>query len=268
MINYASKRLLGIHLDSDAMSTVWFDARLKELQKKVDAALPQTINTLHCADDCLKAPVVLVESASDRQPTSYFIYTIAGGAVVGLGSIHPDIKPAQMGARTFDHYPARDGRAIPVYVTMPPGAPQGTAPAVVLVHGGPHVRGGSWEWDGQAQFLASRGYVVIQPEFRGSTGFGAQHFQAGWKQWGQTMQHDLADAALWADEKRLGRSAARRHHGRQLRRLCDLDGPDRKPRPLPLRRRVGRRHRHRPDVQHRRLDDASGRRPASTACAR
>ncbi|WP_295993485.1 alpha/beta fold hydrolase [Rugamonas sp.] len=201
VMNYASKRLLGVHLDSDAVSTVWFDARLKELQKKVDAALPQTINAIACADDCLKAPVVLVKSASDRQPVSYFIYTIATGNVVGLGSVHPDIKPAQMGTRAFYHYTARDGMSIPVYVTLPPGPAKTALPAVVLVHGGPQTRGASWEWDGEAQFLASRGYVVIQPEFRGGTGFGARHFQAGWKQWGQGMQRDLADAALWAEQK-------------------------------------------------------------------
>lgn len=74
-------------------------------------------------------------------------------------------------------------------------------PTVVLVHGGPWLRGGSWEWDPEAQFLASRGYVVIQPEYRGSTGFGFAHFKAGWKQWGGTMQDDLADAAKWAIQK-------------------------------------------------------------------
>jgi dipeptidyl aminopeptidase/acylaminoacyl peptidase len=72
------------------------------------------------------------------------------------------------------------------------------------------VRGGSWEWDAEAQFLATRGYVVLQPEFRGSTGFGAAHFRAGWQQWGRAMQDDLADAAAWAvkqgwaDPKRIG----------------------------------------------------------------
>ena len=69
---------------------------------------------------------------------------------------------------------------------------------VVLVHGGPWVRGGEWEWEPQSQFLASRGYVVIEPEFRGSVGFGFKHFRSSWKQWGLTMQDDVADAAQWA----------------------------------------------------------------------
>jgi dipeptidyl aminopeptidase/acylaminoacyl peptidase len=115
-----------------------------------------------------------------------------------------------MGKRDFFHYAARDGLQIPVYVTMPPDKAAGPRPAIVLVHGGPYVRGGSWEWDDEAQFLATRGYVVLQPEFRGSTGFGGGHFHAGWQQWGRTMQDDLADAAAWAvkqgwaDPKRIG----------------------------------------------------------------
>ena len=62
----------------------------------------------------------------------------------------------------------------------------------------PWMRGRSWQWNPMPQFLASRGYVVIEPEFRGSTGFGARHFRAGWKQWGQAMQDDLVDALAWA----------------------------------------------------------------------
>jgi dipeptidyl aminopeptidase/acylaminoacyl peptidase len=60
------------------------------------------------------------------------------------------------------------------------------------------VRGGDWRWDPYSQFLASRGYAVLEPEFRGSTGFGHQHFKAGWKQWGLAMQNDVADGTRWA----------------------------------------------------------------------
>jgi dienelactone hydrolase len=209
-IDYPTKRLIGIHMQTDAGTTVWFNARMKADQAKVDAALPGAINTIACASDCLGSPVLLVSSASDRQPTQYVLYDRASGKMVGLGSTHPDIKPARMGRRTFHHYTARDGRAIPAYVTMPAAKASGPQPAVVLVHGGPHVRGASWDWDQEAAFLASRGYVVIQPEFRGSTGFGVAHFEAGWKQWGGAMQDDLADAAQWAvkqgwaDAKRIG----------------------------------------------------------------
>ena len=200
-IDSASGRLLGIHLRADAETTVWLNAGMKAEQARIDALLPGRINTLRCAQECLKAPAVLVESSSDRQPLQYVLYHRASGQLTGLGSRHPDIQPAQMGRRDFQLYQARDGRKIPVYVTLPPDKASGPRPAVVLVHGGPGVRGGDWSWDAEAQFLASRGYVVIQPEFRGSTGFGQEHYQAGWKQWGGTMQDDLADAAQWAVKK-------------------------------------------------------------------
>jgi dipeptidyl aminopeptidase/acylaminoacyl peptidase len=205
-----ANKLMGIHFQSDAHSTVWFDAKYKDLQAKIDHMLPQTVNTISCGTDCIGASAVLVTADSDRQPTQYMIYNFAKDNLIGLGSTHPAIKPAQMGLRDFYHYKARDGMSIPVYVTTPPGKSNQPLPAIVLVHGGPWMRVWSWEWENEAQFLASRGYVVIQPEFRGSTGFGGKLYRAGWKQWGQSMQDDLADAAQWAvkehgaDPKRIG----------------------------------------------------------------
>jgi dipeptidyl aminopeptidase/acylaminoacyl peptidase len=70
-----------------------------------------------------------------------------------------------------------------------------------MVHGGPYVRGASWGWSPVSQFLASRGYAVLEPEFRGSQGFGSQHERAGYKQWGLAMQNDIADGARWAIDK-------------------------------------------------------------------
>ncbi|WP_332854690.1 alpha/beta hydrolase family protein [Duganella sp. S19_KUP01_CR8] len=206
----ATGKLLGIHMQTDAGTSYWLDPVLKADQAKIDAALPATTNTLHCTQHCLSAPVLLVVASSDRQPDQYILYTRASGKLDGLGGAHPEIDPRQMGLRDLHHFKARDGRDIPAYVTLPPGKAEGPRPTVVLVHGGPYVRGGYWDWDDEAQFLATRGYVVIQPDYRGSTGFGYDHFQAGWKQWGAGMQDDLADVARWAvkqgwsDPKRIG----------------------------------------------------------------
>jgi dipeptidyl aminopeptidase/acylaminoacyl peptidase len=183
---------------------------MKAIQAKVDALLPGTVNRIHCGSDCRNPPAVVVTASSDRMPPAYFVYTPADGHIIGLGSSAPDIDPKKMGRRDFFRFAARDGLQIPVYVTRPAAPAKGPLPAVVLVHGGPYVRGGEWEWDAEAQFLASRGYLVLQPEFRGSTGFGSKHFEAGWRQWGRSMQDDLADTATWAvkqgwaDPKRIG----------------------------------------------------------------
>jgi dienelactone hydrolase len=209
-LDYAARKVLGVHFTSDASSTAWLDPAMKAIQGKVDALLPGTVNHIDCGYDCRNPPAVLVMASSDRTPPAYYVVTPADGHIVGLGSSFPNIVPKKMGKRDFFRYPARDGMQIPVYVTRPAAPAPGLLATVVLVHGGPYVRGGAWEWDAEAQFLASRGYLVLQPEFRGSTGFGSRHFEAGWQQWGRSMQDDLADAATWAvkqgwtDPRRIG----------------------------------------------------------------
>ncbi len=195
------RRVAGVHFLADAPGSAWFAPEMQAIHKKVNALLPHAANKLSCSRLCQDAPALLVTSQSDRQPPQYFIYQTASGKLVELGSARPAIKAAQMGYRDFERYAARDGRTIPVYITTPPGKASGPRPTVVLVHGGPNTRGASWQWDAEAQFLASRGYLVLQPEFRGSTGYGVEHFMAGWKQWGGTMQDDLADAVAWAVKK-------------------------------------------------------------------
>jgi acetyl esterase/lipase len=195
-------KILGIHYLADAQGTAWLDPTFATLQKTIDAILPSTINQITCGD-CLTSKYVLVRAFSDRQPLMFLLFDRQSGRMVQLGAQRPWIKPAQMGLQEFDHYRARDGRMIPVYFTLPAGHKTGPLPTVVLVHGGPWVRGTQWGWSDATQFLASRGYLVIEPEFRGSAGFGYEHMAAGFRQWGLAMQDDLADAARWAIERRL-----------------------------------------------------------------
>jgi dienelactone hydrolase len=195
-IDSKARKVVGYHYWTDAEGTAWIDPRFAEYQKMIDAALPGLINTINCGD-CLSSRFLLVRSRSDRQPVRYYLFDTGEKKLLGVGSQRPGIKPSQMGRREFVHYKARDGLPIPAYVTVPAHGEK-PFPFVVLVHGGPFVRGGYWEWNPEAQFLASRGYAVIQPEFRGSRGFGFDFFKAGWRQWGLAMQDDLADAAQWA----------------------------------------------------------------------
>lgn len=192
-----SRRLLGLHFVSDAPNTHWFDATLKQMQANVDGALPGRVNTLQCRR-CLKTGRVLVTSMSDRQPEEYFLYDHAAKKLSAIGASRPWIRAADMASVEQARIAARDGLEIPVTVTMPRGKADGPRPAVVLVHGGPFVRGTFWGWDAEPQFLASRGYVVIEPEFRGSDGYGHKLFRAGFKQWGEGMIDDLSDALAWA----------------------------------------------------------------------
>ena len=190
-------KLLGVRYLADRTTTRWFDPAMAATQAGVDSALPQTVNLISMARDAA-APYLVVTSYADVQPTSYSILNRATGQLTPIGATLPRIKAEQMSKQQLVHYQARDGLRIPAWLTVPQHGSGKQLPLVVLVHGGPYLRGSSWQWDGEVQFLASRGYAVLEPEFRGSAGFGSKHFRAGWKQWGLKMQDDIADGARWA----------------------------------------------------------------------
>ncbi|NVD99802.1 S9 family peptidase [Massilia sp. BJB1822] len=194
---FRKNQLLGMHYVSDAMGTLWLDPAMKALQAEIDAQLPDTVNVLSPAASPAAANL-LVQSYSDRQPTRSYVYHLPSKRLRLVGSSHSRIKPEQMAYQQVLRYPARDGMSIPALLTLPPNAAGRKLPLIVMVHAGPHQRGGEWGWSPETQFLASRGYAVLEPEFRGSSGFGQRHLRAGLKQWGLAMQDDLADGARWA----------------------------------------------------------------------
>ncbi|USX26462.1 prolyl oligopeptidase family serine peptidase [Oxalobacteraceae bacterium OTU3CINTB1] len=193
---FGKGKLLGVRRLTDARDTDWFDDDMKAMQARINQMLPNTVNLL-VLPARPESPWVMVTAYSDQFPARTMIYNSDTQKLSLLGNSHPQIEPERMGRRTMVRYKARDGLEIPAWLTLPKGGGK-NLPLVVLVHGGPHVRGGSWGWDANTQFLASRGYAVLEPEFRGSTGFGNKHFRAGWKQWGLKMQDDIADGARWA----------------------------------------------------------------------
>jgi dienelactone hydrolase len=197
---FTHDKFLGVRTVVDSEVTQWLDPQAKALQEWVDKRLPETLNRVTFPYRA-ETPWVLVQASSDRQPSVSYALNTETRRLFTLGKEFPSIEPAQMGSTDFVRFKARDGLEVPLYITMPAGDKKTQLPTVVLVHGGPHVRGHEWGWDAEAQFLASRGYVVLQPEFRGSTGYGSKLFRAGWKQWGLGMQNDLADAVKWAVDK-------------------------------------------------------------------
>jgi dipeptidyl aminopeptidase/acylaminoacyl peptidase len=199
-----ARRLVGMHFLADRPMSYWFDERMASIQQGVDAALPVgRSNRIYCGN-CLSSRFFVVLSSSDRQPGEYYLYDRERSALQMIGAARPWIDEATQGRRTFHRLDARDGLKIPVVVTHPAGVLADTpVPTVVIVHGGPFVRGGDLGWKRSAQFLASRGYRVLEPEFRGSEGYGDRHFRAGWKEWGHAMLDDLADTVRWAARQKL-----------------------------------------------------------------
>ncbi len=193
----ADGKLAGLRYVVDAQVTQWLDPKLDALQAVVDKKLPTTVNELHVASRG-DGRFVVIHAFSDRVPGLWFLYNVADAKLVTLGNEQPDIDSRKMASLESVHYAARDGLDIPAWLTVPRGAARKDLPLVVLVHGGPFMRGREWAWNAELQFLAARGYAVLEPEFRGSTGYGNKLFDAGWKQWGLGMQNDIADGVKWA----------------------------------------------------------------------
>lgn len=194
-----SGKLQALRLDLDAETTVWLSPAMQKIQDEADSKFPGHVNRLSCVR-CDNPKVVLIYSYSATDPGSYVLYRPQEGRWQLIGQARPDIDAGRMAPLSFHRIKARDGADLPVWVTRPrqAGAQAKPGPTVVLVHGGPFLRDTFWQWDAQAQFLASRGYTVVQPEFRGTTGYGLAHSRAGWKQWGGAMLDDITDALHFA----------------------------------------------------------------------
>jgi acetyl esterase/lipase len=193
---HGDKSLLGISYTSDAPGVIWLDEGMKKLQEEIDSVLKTTVNMISKPSRA-ETPYVIVQSSSDVQPLVVWLYDTSKKSFAKLGEARPAIKAEQMATQEFIKVKARDGMTVPAWLTVPKGSRK-NLPMFVMVHGGPWVGGTEWGWSGPGQFLASRGYAVLEPEFRGTLGYGEKHFRSSFKQWGLAMQDDVADTVRWA----------------------------------------------------------------------
>lgn len=198
------QRAAGVAVVAQRPTWVWFDEGLARAQAVVDKSLPAGRSNRLLCGDCIGAERFVVQSMGDRQPGEYFVFDTKAGRLAPLLASRPWIDESTQGQRSFHRVAARDGLSLPVVVTHPAGLrPDQPAPTVMLVHGGPWAPGATTLWDDEPQFLASRGYRVLEVSFRGTTGLGWKHERASWGQWGLAMQDDLEDALLWAVREKL-----------------------------------------------------------------
>ena len=191
------KKLVGIRYSAELPTTKWLDPDLDSLQKQLDATLPGNVNQIGVTEE--KTKRLLVTSVSPTNAGEYFLYDNVTKAIEPLVKRRDWLPANLMSERKFMKYKARDGLEIPAWVTIPRGSNGKNLPLIVHIHGGPHVRGyNGIEWSGRpiAQFFASRGYVVLEPEPRASTGYGRKLYELSFKQWGLSMQDDITDGAL------------------------------------------------------------------------
>ncbi|MCU0938371.1 MAG: S9 family peptidase [Burkholderiaceae bacterium] len=192
------RKLVGARIGGGRAEYHWIDDDWARWHAGLLRALPgMDVRLVRAASSDL----MLVHAASDREPGVYYLFDPGSRKLEELVRERPWIDPRQMGTREAITYRARDGRLIPAVLTLPPGRVPKNLPLVVLVHGGPYVHGASTFWHAEAQFLASRGYVVLQPAYRGTLGYGHAHEQAGWRQWGLAMQDDLNDGVKHLAER-------------------------------------------------------------------
>jgi dipeptidyl aminopeptidase/acylaminoacyl peptidase len=150
----------------------------------------------------------IVAAYNDRTPGSRYIYDAESDTLDKLADINPALSESDMAPQRPIQYVSRDGLVIHGYLTLPPGRPASGLPCIINPHGGPWMRDG-WGFNPEAQFLANRGYCVLQMNYRGSTGYGRQFWEASFGQWGLRMQDDITDGVEWliaqgiADPKRI-----------------------------------------------------------------
>ncbi len=142
----------------------------------------------------------IVAYTTDDGPVYYYSYDRSDRRAVLLFSQRPRLEGLPLRSMEPVSYAAPDGYTIHAYLTLPAEAANGPVPAVVLVHGGPWGRD-SWGFNAEAQWLANRGYAVLQPNFRGSTGYGKEFLNAGNREWGAKMQDDVTQGARWLIER-------------------------------------------------------------------
>jgi dienelactone hydrolase len=189
------KKLLGIAYETERRRYHWFDADRAALQAKLENTF--TGADVRITSESQNEKVKLIWVGHDREPGTYFLFDETAGSLV-LFKRSRALDPAQLLPRVPIHYAARDGVTIHGYLTRPRGAEGKRVPLIVHPHGGPFGVRDSWGFDADAQFLASRGYAVLQPNYRGSGGYGRAFLNRGRHQWGRAMQDDLTDGVKWA----------------------------------------------------------------------
>jgi dipeptidyl aminopeptidase/acylaminoacyl peptidase len=200
-------RVIGYTYADESRHAIYFDPEYKALADSLSKALPNLpiVDFVDASHDGRK---LLIFAASDNDPGRFYLFNRDTKNLNEAMVEHPLLEGRTLAKQTPVTVTAPDGAKIPAYLTLPPGKEAKNLPAVVLPHGGPSSRD-EWGFDFLSQFLAARGYAVIQPEYRGSAGYGDQWLnENGFKNW-RTSMGDIAASAKWlasqgiADPKRV-----------------------------------------------------------------
>jgi dipeptidyl aminopeptidase/acylaminoacyl peptidase len=192
------ERLLGVRHEGVKRATHWIDPKWQKIGATLERNFPDHIVSVVSISQDEKRFIFRI--SSDRDPGRFFLGDLRGDAlqVQLLSAVRPAIQPERMSPMVPISFAARDGLVLHGYLTKPQGKADRTTPLLVMPHGGPFGIRDSWGFSGDVQFLADRGYSVLQLNYRGSGGYGAKFERAGYREWGGKMQDDLTDSVKWA----------------------------------------------------------------------
>jgi dipeptidyl aminopeptidase/acylaminoacyl peptidase len=191
----ADRRIVGFGYDTDLPRRMVFDLEARSIFDAIDSVLPNANNRV--VDSSSDGRKLLIASSRDVRPTEYHILDLDEKKLRRVGSANPALANAQLAPMKPVKIKGPDGVMLPGYLTLPVGSNGRKLPMVVYPHGGPHVRD-RWGFDEMVQFFASRGYAVLQVNYRGSTGYGYEWYEAGLQGWGTVMVDDITAATKWA----------------------------------------------------------------------
>ncbi|MCX6284059.1 MAG: S9 family peptidase [Bacteroidetes bacterium] len=202
-LNYSKKRkvLTTADYESSKVERYFFDGETKKVYDRVQKEVGDLSVNIPWASKAEDKFIVRVYS--DRSLGAYYIYDKTADKLSKIADIGPWLKEDELARMNPVEYKTRDGLTIQGYLTLPNGYTMETAkdlPLVVNPHGGPWARD-SWGFNPEIQFLANRGYAVLQMNFRGSTGYGRKFWENSFKQWGLSMQDDVSDGMKWLVDK-------------------------------------------------------------------
>ncbi len=188
-------RVVGASYATDRRQTEFFDPELKKLAASLGRAIPG-LPLISFVDASADESKLLLFAGSDVDPGHYYLYDKASHKLDEVTPVRQPLADIKLASVKAVSYPAADGTQIPGYLTLPPGSAGKNLPTIVMPHGGPEARD-EWGFDWLAQFFANRGFAVLQPNFRGSTGYGEAFFNKnGFISW-RTAIGDVNDGGRW-----------------------------------------------------------------------
>jgi pimeloyl-ACP methyl ester carboxylesterase len=195
IMKYDGSALEATRFDDSRSRTNWIDPVMANIQKDLEKTLPgQSVIITSRSYDNMR---MTVHALSPSDPGSFYIYDAMKPQLHRIAGANDTIDPAKMGKTKSIQYTARDGTVISAYLTIPRGRGDKDLPLIILPHDGPLTNRTYWQFDPLAQMLANRGYVVLQPNYRGSWGYGDAYSKRGDGQIGKAMQDDLDDGMDW-----------------------------------------------------------------------